>query len=175
MVLAWFSSHSIKVTKSIVSDIKAPAKVIVLGGAAVDIISKANPSSDGSFPHKTTVSGSVTSSLGGVARNVAEAAHRILYASGPSNKDTVLLISPVGADPFGNMVRDGVSALGMRTDGILVSQIAGEASSLPRTAVCNMVLDGKGDLMAGIADMDVTHSLSFSDVSTQVSCSGESK
>jgi pseudouridine-5'-phosphate glycosidase/pseudouridine kinase len=139
--------------------------VIVLGGAAVDIISKANPSSGGSFPHNTTVSGSVTSSLGGVARNVAEAAHRILYSSSPSNKDTVLLISPVGADPFGNIVRDGVSALGMRTDGILVSQISGEVSSHTRTAVCNMVLDGKCDLMAGIADMDITHSLNFSEVS----------
>lgn len=147
----------------IISDVKGPAQVVIVGGAAVDIISKAN-SGSASAQH-TTVPGSVTSSLGGVARNVAEATHRILSSSSVSNKDAVLLISPVGGDPFGKMVHDGVSALGMRGDGLMTPRTVNGSSSVDRTAVCNMVLDSKGDLIAGVADMDITQSLTFKDVS----------
>jgi pseudouridylate synthase / pseudouridine kinase len=41
--------------------------------------------------------------------------------------------------------------MGMRTDGIMTSR--------QRSAVCNMVLDGSGNLIGGVADMDIVQSI----------------
>lgn len=63
-----------------------------------------------------------------------------------------VLLSPVGEDAFGRLLVEETERLGMRTDGLLPLQSQ-------RSAVCNMVLDGVGNLMSGVADMDVILSL----------------
>jgi len=99
--------------------------------------------------HSTTP-GSVSLSPGGVGRNIAEAAHRIL--SNKSGSQTPVLISIVGEDIMGGVLRNELSRIGMRTDGLIT--IPGKAS-----AVCNMVLDTGGGLITGVADMDIIESL----------------
>ncbi|KAK7694734.1 hypothetical protein QCA50_001922 [Cerrena zonata] len=126
---------------------QSPGRLLVIGSAAVDITAQAQ-TVDPSVSLHSTVPGSVTTSLGGVARNMAEAAHRSL---GPSLADTTLLVSPVGTDGFGRMLAEESKQLGMRTDGFLELSDA-------RTAVCNMVLDGSGGLTGGVADMGIVQS-----------------
>ncbi|KAI0032732.1 indigoidine synthase A-like protein [Vararia minispora EC-137] len=124
------------------------ASLVVVGSAAVDITSCAlsTPSGedDGRF---STSPGTVRTSLGGVGRNVAEAAHRTLVAMAPELDRTAVLVSCVGDDLFGRSLVGEMGRIGMRTDGIVVGK--------GRTAVCNIVLDGKGDLVGGVADMDI--------------------
>lgn len=84
--------------------------------------------------------------MGGVARNMAEAAHRILTAQ--ELPTSSLLLAPVGEDSFGKLLVEETEKLGMRTDGLLKSD--------GRTAVCDMVLDSTGNLVGGVADMDIT-------------------
>lgn len=129
---------------------KEKAELVVIGSAAVDITSQAREV-DPSLATHSTVPGAVTVSLGGVGRNVAEAAHRVLSGSEQPSRASVLL-SPVGEDAFGRLLVEETERLGMRTDGLLPLQTH-------RSAVCNMVLDGMGNLMSGVADMDVILSL----------------
>ena len=131
----------------------------MIGGAAVDIISKAASSTSPSSIQHSTVPGYVANTLGGVARNVAEAAHRIHTSSSASNKGDILLISPLGQDSFGSLLKEETATLGMRVDGFSYP-----TTSSSRTAVCNMVLDSKGDLVGGVADMDIISSMQFKDV-----------
>lgn len=127
---------------------------MVIGSAALDITSKASSlGSNLSDIHHSTVPGSTNISLGGVARNVAEAAHRM------SPSPSVMLISPIGADPFGTMLTEQMEAMGMRTDGLIKLSSNDSLSSSVRTAVCNMVLDQNGGLVGGVADMDIISSM----------------
>ena len=87
--------------------------------------------------------------LGGVGRNIAEAAHRTLSGASTNASGDIVLVAPVGNDLFGSVVVGGTRELGMRTDGIV--RVDGS-----RSAVCNMVLDGQGELISGVADMDIT-------------------
>lgn len=103
---------------------------------------------------KTTAKGAVCNSLGGVGRNVAEAAHRSL-PSVPNGE--VLLIAPVGQDQFAAQIRADMVNVGMRTDG-LVQITAG------RTAVINMLLLGDGSLLGGVADVDIANKISSKEV-----------
>jgi pseudouridylate synthase / pseudouridine kinase len=59
-----------------------------------------------------------------------------------------VLVSPIGNDLFGRLLVEETERLGMRSDGLQLIQPK-------RSAVCNMVLDGKGDLISGVADMDI--------------------
>ena len=131
---------------------------MVMGSAAVDITSQA---SDGSLAlgRQSTSPGRVTTSLGGVGRNISEAAHRILASSSSSLSHATLLLSPVGNDGFGRLIAEESGRLGMRTDGLL---------SMPsqRSAVCNMILDGVGNLIGGVADMGIIESLPVETVSS---------
>ncbi|KAF9237314.1 indigoidine synthase A-like protein [Melanogaster broomeanus] len=121
------------------------ASVIVVGCAAVDVTSQAQAGTR--FDHKTTCLGKVSVSLGGVARNIAEAAHRVM--SGATKEGTAtLLVAPVGDDAFGSLITDLTESLGMRTDGLV--SVQGQRSS-----VCNLLLDAQGDLQSGVADMDL--------------------
>jgi pseudouridine-5'-phosphate glycosidase/pseudouridine kinase len=144
------------------SKLEVPSKVVIVGGSAVDIISKASPYSASSI-RQSTVPGEVTSSLGGVGRNVAEATHRMLHSSNTLDPSPVLLISPVGNDSFGSILKNGSKSLGMRLDGLFTpdSLTSGESH---RTAVCNMVLDSQGNLIGGVADMDISTSIQFKHV-----------
>ncbi|KAI0082293.1 hypothetical protein K474DRAFT_1655667 [Panus rudis PR-1116 ss-1] len=120
----------------------------VVGSSAVDVTAQAKQS-DSTLALHSTVPGSVSVSLGGVGRNMAEAAHRLLTAFSSNLAQTTTLISPIGQDAFGKMLISESKGIGMRTDGFI--EIDG------RTAVCNMVLDGAGCLIGGIADMDIAH------------------
>ena len=80
---------------------------------------------------------------------MAEAAHRVLSSQG--HPLTTVLLSCIGDDAFGRLLTEETSRIGMRTDGL----IQGE----DRTAVCNMLFDAGGNLVGGIADMDIITSL----------------
>lgn len=125
----------------------------------MDITSKST-SNDSSLITHSTVPGEVSISLGGVGRNIAEAAHRSMTANSRSNHDRTLLLSPVGSDSFGRLLLDETSRIGMRTDGYIVSQDQ-------RTAVCSMILDDKGSLLGGVADMNAIESVD--DTSVRIS------
>ena len=65
----------------------------------------------------------------------------------------MVLVSPVGDDAFGRLLVEETNRLGMRTDGLM-------PVDSHRSAVCNMVLDGTGNLIGGVADMGIIESLS---------------
>jgi len=129
--------------------IQPPADLIVVGSAAVDITAQADLSTDSSLGKNSTASGKVSLSLGGVARNMAEAAHRVLTAQ--ELQASCLLVAPVGEDGFGKFLIQETEKLGMRTDGLLRNDRS--------TAVCDMVLDSTGNLVGGVADMEITDAL----------------
>ena len=105
--------------------------------------------------HSTTP-GLVSLSPGGVGRNIAEATHRIL--SKKSDTQAPVLVSLIGEDTMGGVLRNELSRTGMRTDGLI--PVFGKAS-----AVCNIVLDTEGGLVTGVADMDIIESLEGQTVS----------
>lgn len=97
---------------------------------------------------QSTAPGTVSLTVGGVARNIAEAAHRVLSADPNGDPSATLLLSPVGVDELAPFLFREHSRLGMRSDGFL-------RVKSDRTAVCNMVLDSNGSLVGGVADMDI--------------------
>lgn len=123
----------------------------------MDITSRARKQSGLGSTHSlhSTTPGSVSLSPGGVGRNVAEATHRIL--SKASSSQAPVLVSLVGEDIMGGVLRDELSRIGMRTDGLIS---APEEAS----AVCNMVMDTEGGLIAGVANMDIIESLEGKEV-----------
>ncbi len=138
-----------------------PAKLVVIGSAAVDITARADPVPGGARSKSglhTTAPGIVSLTSGGVGRNVAEAAHRILSSQSKDLSHSTVLLSPIGEDAFGQFLVSESEKIGMRTDGLMKISAA-------RTAVCNMVLDSAGGLTGGVADMDVIRSLEASRVS----------
>ncbi|KAI0361526.1 indigoidine synthase A-like protein [Trametes cingulata] len=132
-----------------------PAKLVIVGSAAVDVTARADPipgvARANSNLH-TTTPGVVTLTAGGVGRNVAEAAHRILTSYSKDLSSTTALVSPIGEDPFGQLLVSETNQIGLRADGFIRIPNA-------RTAVCNMVLDSTGGLTGGVADMDIIRTL----------------
>jgi pseudouridine-5'-phosphate glycosidase/pseudouridine kinase len=133
-------------TRSLDIVLQGSANIVVVGCAAVDITAQELPNTDPGLAKHSTASGHVRFSLGGVARNVAEATHRILEAK--SSNFSSILLAPVGKDPFGQTLLRESSSLGMRTDGLL--EFEDETS-----AVCNIVLESDGTLVGGVADMGI--------------------
>ncbi|OSD03147.1 indigoidine synthase A-like protein [Trametes coccinea BRFM310] len=132
-----------------------PAKLVIVGSAAVDITARADPVAGASRANNnlhSTAPGVVALTAGGVGRNVAEAAHRILTSYSKDLSTATALVSPIGEDAFGQLLVTETEQVGLRTDGLI---------SVPkaRTAVCNMVLDSAGGLIGGVADMDVIRTL----------------
>ncbi|KAF8905531.1 indigoidine synthase A-like protein [Gymnopilus junonius] len=125
---------------------QSPANVVVIGSAAVDITAQELPNTQTGLAVHSTAPGHIKLSVGGVGRNIAEASYRIMEAKFPALSS--LLISPVGPDTFGQVLVKKLTEIGMRTDGLI---------RLPdQNAVCNMVLDSKGALVGGVADMAIT-------------------
>lgn len=81
-------------------------QLLVIGGIALDITATVGKTAGKSILH-TSTPGKVKHSLGGVGRNVAEAAWR---TCGGSN---VKLVSVVGDDLAGESVRQGMKTMGM--------------------------------------------------------------
>ncbi|KAG8925442.1 hypothetical protein FRC02_009685, partial [Tulasnella sp. 418] len=137
-------------------------KLVVIGASAIDITAQAQASSQ-SATHSTS-SGSVTVTLGGVARNMAEAAHR----SSGSRHET-LLVSPVGDDAFATLLHQDMKAMGMRGDGLLhPTKLSGSNAVSRRTPVCNLVLDGEGSLVGGVADFEAMGTLNVNEVLSHI-------
>ncbi|EST07253.1 Pseudouridine-5'-phosphate glycosidase [Kalmanozyma brasiliensis GHG001] len=128
------------------------ARILIFGAAAVDITSRTNSAGAVKLA-ATTYPGRVSVTLGGVARNMAETATRVLQpTASPASVSPVKLISPHGSDQFGLLLRTGMQQMGMRTDGLFVP--AGPSRD-SRTAVCSLMLEDGGDLISGVADMDI--------------------
>lgn len=138
---------------------KAPknASLVVFGATAVDITARVTPSSTSALIAHSTVPGKVTSTLGGVARNMAEAAHRSLP---PLQSTSTLLVSPLGDDSFGSLVRHETAAMNMRTDGFFSPR----DDKYKSTPVCNMILGADGDLFGGVADFTALEALTLNEV-----------
>ncbi|EIW64588.1 indigoidine synthase A-like protein [Trametes versicolor FP-101664 SS1] len=137
------------------SEILPPAKLVIVGSAAVDITARADPVAGAARANNnlhTTAPGVVSLTAGGVGRNVAEAAHRILTSHSKDLSSSAVLVSPVGEDAFGQWLLSETKQAGMRTDGLI--RVPGA-----RTAVCNMVLDSAGGLTGGVADMEAIRTL----------------
>ncbi|KAG1881606.1 Indigoidine synthase A like protein-domain-containing protein [Suillus tomentosus] len=126
------------------------ASLVIVGCAAVDITSQ--PLTDSDLGHQSTFPGKVSMSLGGVGRNIAEAAHRVLSSHSDESSAATLLVSLVGDDSFGRLLSEETRMLGMRTDGLI--PVRGGRSS-----VCSLLLERSGGLRAGVADMDLVRNM----------------
>ena len=138
-----------------------PPKLVVLGASAVDITSSADGIA-GTSPGlvnlaQTTTPGTISLTVGGVARNIAEAAHRVLSSESADGSSATTLVTPIGDDGFSRILLSEQHRLGMRSDGFLT--VKGESS-----AVCNMLLDSSGALFGGVADMDIVQNIDESKV-----------
>jgi pseudouridylate synthase / pseudouridine kinase len=143
-----------------VKDVKLTSpKLVVVGSSAVDIICQPDPKSERSLDSGSTTPGLVTLTFGGVARNIAESALRVLSTQ---NKDehTTMLISPIASDHFAELIIANMKSIGLRTDG-LISNNAHKS----RSATCVMLLDRHGELLHGVADMCITSDLQHQQVS----------
>ncbi|KAI9020092.1 Ribokinase-like protein [Phycomyces nitens] len=120
----------------------------VVGGVALDITGTIQPSSRSVL--NTSTPGKVKQSLGGVGRNVCEAAMR---TGAPS-----IMVSTTGQDLAGTTIREGMRLIGMDTKYITTC-------STHSTAVYNALHSGDGQLVAAVADMDIFDSLESSTAS----------
>jgi len=138
------------------------ARLVVIGSAAVDVVSQANAISDtnGSHGRQSTSPGIVSLHLGGVGRNIAEAAYRVSTSRFQAQPSATVLVSSVGDDAFGRFLLEEMRKIGVRTDGVMTAH--------QRSAVCNMVLDSSGNLIGGVADMDIIKSIQPETVVSQI-------
>mmetsp|Transcript_10648 Transcript_10648/g.23477 ORF Transcript_10648/g.23477 Transcript_10648/m.23477 type:complete len:413 (-) Transcript_10648:22-1260(-) len=120
----------------------APVKdgaVVVCGGAVMDCIVKPFDKSQRGAS-RTSMPGAAKLSLGGVGRNMAETVARLGLPA--------RLMSAVGADEAGEQVMASAGRVGM--DVKYVDKLQEH-----RTATFTALLDGAGDLVGAVADMDI--------------------
>lgn len=120
------------------------AKVIVIGGANVDI----KGHSSGAFIGGTSNPGDVILSVGGVGRNIAENLARLGLE--------VSLLTVLGDDSNGCLVRDACAAANVD----LSLTITGREA----TGTYLVVLDRKGELISAINDMRAIESLTVANL-----------
>ncbi|ORE07589.1 Ribokinase-like protein [Rhizopus microsporus var. microsporus] len=113
--------------------------LLVIGGVALDITSTVSPSVKSSVLY-TSTPGKITQTLGGVGRNIAEAAMR--------TGARVRLVSVVGDDLAGINIYEGMKLLKMDTRHI-------QTLKGYNTAVYNALHSNTGQLVAAVADMDI--------------------
>ncbi|KAI8332451.1 Ribokinase-like protein, partial [Chlamydoabsidia padenii] len=121
-------------------------QLLVIGGAALDITATATKRGIPTLLH-TSTPGSVRHALGGVGRNVCEAAMRV----GAS----CMLLSATGDDVAGSTLRHSMTGLGMGTS--LIDTLPSQS-----TAVYNAFHDTDGQLVAAVADMAIFDHLDLS-------------
>lgn len=118
---------------------KKTSQVMVFGCASVDITAQSRQKQ--MFASSTTP-GRIHASAGGVAHNVARATHALI-----KDKQAVVLVAPMANDVFGKvLLQDMLTVSCMRTDALAPSS---------HTAICNLLLGAHGELIHGIADMEV--------------------
>ncbi|KAG1149474.1 hypothetical protein G6F37_008457 [Rhizopus arrhizus] len=120
--------------------------LLVVGGIALDITATV-VHSKASILH-TSTPGRVKQTLGGVGRNVAEAALR-------TGGTRVKLVSVVGDDLAGKSILEGMKQIGMDTEHIEIMK--GQS-----TAVYNALHSSDGQLVAAVADMDILEKMNAS-------------
>lgn len=130
-----------KVQRQPAADLPGP-RVLVFGSAAIDVTCH----STSSTAMRSTTPGTVRLTPGGVGRNIAESATCHLAPH------SVRMVAGHGPDAFGSVLKAEMESSGMRTDGLVCFDDA-------RTAVCSLVLEKEGDLVAGVADMEVAERL----------------
>jgi len=113
-------------------------KVVVLGGAVLDMIS--HPYKDSGFKLKTSNPGHLSTKMGGVGRNIAEVLARMNFHP--------LFISLVGQDIHSKVILDHFHSIYLSTRGI-------KTSATFKTAIYNAIMDNRGDLAVAIAQMDI--------------------
>lgn len=132
-----------------------PADVIIIGASALDITSQyrdsVKPIPQSTFP------GTVKISLGGVGRNIAEAANRVLRKSPLSS----MLVTPVGSDEFASILKTATAQLKMRTDGFI--------GTTRTTPVVSLLLASDGELREGVSSFDAVDHLTFGEVGVRSS------
>jgi len=111
----------------------------VIGGAAIDIISKSQTQFEAS---QNSHNGTITMSEGGSTRNTAECLARLGLGS------DVTFISCVGDDDKQALIVNSLEKVGLNTDSLCVK--SGE-----RTAAFTGVLDKNGNFFCGVADMAI--------------------
>ena len=113
---------------------------VVVGGVVADLV--ARPVEGAPLLPRTSNPGSVVSSAGGVARNIAEGLARLRLRP--------LLLSAVGDDAPGQQLRSHAASLSppLRMRAMRTARGA-------RTATFSAVEDGSGDLAVAVADMEV--------------------
>ena len=121
-----------------------PTRVVVVGGANVDIVARAGAG----VVAGSSTPGLVVSGDGGVARNIAENLARLATP--------VLLVAPIGPDDAGAGLRARCAAIGIDTRALI-------AAPQP-TGRYVAVLDRDGELLAGINDMRAVEALTPADV-----------
>ena len=87
-------------------------------------------------------------------KNIAECAARVKPSSRP------LLITAVGGDAGADALVAGCAEAGIRSDGVVVM-------TEHRSAVYNAIHGGNGDLLYGVADMEVFEALSWAQIYDQ--------
>lgn len=125
-----------------------PPEVVVIGAASIDIKGKA----PGSLVLGSPVPGEVRISLGGSARNMAENLGRFGIRT--------VLLTAVGADSFGHMIRERTAASGV---------------DVSRTVICTgypsatyvAILDGSGIPSLGVDDMAIVSAITSDYVYSQ--------
>lgn len=118
--------------------------LLVIGCAAVDLTAQR---SSASATH-TTTPGHVSLSLGGVAYNIALAAHRTLG-------DGVVLAAPTPRGALETYWHAAIAQTGLQHDTSVSTQT---------TPMCTLVLDEHGELETGVADMAMVESALTPDV-----------
>lgn len=119
-------------------------RVLVIGGANLDLKAQ----TDSAHIPATSNPGRLSSSAGGVGRNVAENLARL--------GTRVELVAAIGSDPFGAQLREATAAAGVVLDRLVMSSAA--------SGTYLAVLDDHGDLVTGVADMTATDQLSPADL-----------
>lgn len=132
---------------------KSKPDVLVVGGAVMDLIGSVD---EFSRLH-TSNPGKLVFSSGGVGRNIAQAVAIIFrQSSGGAEERKVILASAVGDDISGQNILKGSESLGIDTSLIKVLPLLdSNRSNAHGTAVYNAIHDEKGDLVIGIADMNI--------------------
>lgn len=119
------------------TDTNYNSRVMVFGGAVLDIIAK---SAQDKCVSSTSNVGTIDQHWGGVGRNIAEALCRLGQAP--------IFISAVGSDGAGEALVEHCLDLGMSPQGLQFP--TGQV-----TAKYTAILDARGQMLMGIADMNV--------------------
>jgi len=112
-------------------------RVIIVGGASVDVLGKTTE--DASLNNSNA--GQIDIKCGGTGRNVTECLARL-------SMNDLLFLTSIGKDMFGKLLLDNFDELGIRKDGIYISD-------RNKTAIFSGVVNQRGEFVTGVSDMKI--------------------